>query len=290
MASRIQEYLAQVRAAGATPTFTNIGGENPMLKPGPGRPMGGTQIPGAYLIEEQNQPMMDAGGQVSRPQAIPQPQAQPQAQPGNDPWAMAQQNIKKLMPEIWKELFPNKQPGEFMTQAENTIFQKALKSTRNALVDMYKYQIDQVNKGKARQKKDSPNEISIKDRGRRVAELQKDYNKLYNDPYTRPQLEGKTQNQWVMEQFNEWQSMVGGQAIPTPGEAQQPMSKGPMPQGQAAQGPMPPMMQEGAPAQGPDPQLFQKAVKALSTKHKGDRQMILAELRQQFPNINLPTY
>ena len=255
MASEIQEYLKQVRAAGATPTFTNIGGENPMLAPGPGRPMGGTQVPGAYMIKEAGgQPTMDASGAIT-PAPAPAIPAQGQdvaeSQVGQqDPWVMAQQSTKGLMKDIWTETFGDKPFNSELDKDEMALYDKNVKSMRNAEVDRFKHQQEQIGKERdrtAREKAALPaEELNIKQRADFLIGFEEEHAKIVNDPLNpmRKQLQGITASQYAADRLKKLEANLGAPgAIPEEGEMA----------GAEAAAPVEPAQPGAIPGRGPAP-------------------------------------
>jgi hypothetical protein len=299
--STIQDYLKQARATGAVPTFTNIGGENPMLQPGPGRPMGGPQQPGAYYMEEPGgrNPMMDAGGQVTPAAPAPAIPAQGQnigqSQVGQqDPWVMAQEATKGMLPNIWEQLFPGKQPGSELNPAEMTMWRKAVQSTRNAMVDRFKYQIDQTGKEKDReiraQGQAPKDELSIQQRAKFWNDYKNEYAKIVNDPMN-PQskvLAGMTADQYAAQQLEAMERGIGKQAIPEQGQLQGQLQGQPQGQPTASQYPTSPgqYFQQGDPMQLD----LHSEIQALAEKYgrtPEGRAKAEAELRQRYPSLKL---
>jgi len=308
MASTIQEYLKQARAAGATPTFTNIGGDNPMLAPGPGRPMGGTQAPGAYLIQEQGgNPTMDPSGMVTPAPtpAIPaQGQSVTQSQVGqSDPWAMSGPATEAMYEEVWKFTFPDKPLGSEISQEEDKKFRANVKSMRNANVDRFKYQQDQINKQKDRDikvksaadKSAAGQELSIKQRADYLKEFMNDHATIIGDPMNpmSKQLQGITAQQYAQQRLQQIEAALGGQAIPE--QDQSPMGdQGVIPEqgGQAMPGRGPaPGAAAGAPIPAQNaPMDLRKEIGALAAKYgrtPEGRQQAIEELKQRYPQLNI---
>ncbi len=298
----IKEYLEQVRAAGGVPTFTNIGGENPMLQPGPGRPMGGAQRPGAHLIEEQNQPMMGPGGEVAR--AIPE-QDQPQVDQ-NDPWALAQSATKAMLPDVWQRVFPGMAPGANLTEAQMMLWQKSVQSTRNAMVDRFKYQLDSVRKDKelkykkdlATGKAEMKGELTTKDRANYLNDYLKEYkkktNKLDVENYD-AQVAAQPAQEWAKKQLADLEAALGGSAIPGEGEglpAGQPTPGEGMVGQERYQGrTAAPGVPSGPSGEAPTIEQFQADIRALSAKYgltPDGKKRAIEELKVKYPMINLP--
>jgi hypothetical protein len=287
MPQSIKEYLDQVRASGGTPTFTNIGGENPMLQPGPGRPMGGTQVPGAYMIEEPGgNPMMRPDGQVTpapeQGPAIPERGAEEDMMTMS-PVALANKAVDKMQPEIYKRL--GIAPGTPLTDAQRVMIQKSTTSMRNGLTDHYKHQQDMASKAKEEEaKKMQDQTLTVKDKARMYNEFRKDYAEMANDPMQNQNLT-ESADEYARRMLAETESAVGGggQAGALPGRDQAQgqgvydqqlggMNMGPMPGGQRM----------------PNRDEFQRAANALFAQHGRDeagKKIVFAELQKQFPGI-----
>lgn len=118
-----------------------------------GQPLDMSQ--GAYLIKERQQGAIPERGQEQR--KAPDPR---------DPWAMANEHMKspQFMTEVYKQMFPGRNPSQgFKNQEERNMFYKGLQSTRNALVDRFKWQIDQKNRQKEQSLKYGAKGMSQKD-------------------------------------------------------------------------------------------------------------------------------
>jgi len=315
----IKEYLEQVRASQGVPTFTNIGGENPLLQPQGGQP-------GAHLIQEANQPMMGPGGMVSRPEPAAMPTAQPGAGRSQDPWELAQDATKKMMPEIWETVFPGMTPGATLDDAQMKMWQKAVMSTRNAMVDRYKYQQDQISKKENLQyKRDqaavkAEDRLTTKERANLLKDYVKEHNKIANDtlhPQSQ-QMQAIPEMDYALGKLKELEAGLGKKAIPAQDPGQGPGQQGgpvvpgaPQPgavPGQGTIGAEPgvtrmdsnvPMLYQtlaegvgmGDVTQAPTISEFQAQVQRLKAQYGNTPEsnvQIRAELKQLFPMINLP--
>jgi hypothetical protein len=183
--SQIADYLAQGRAGKVydpnqglymdpqsgrafVPTFTNIQSSN--IQDKVQKSMGDTPVDAEpYLIGggPGNQP-----GRASGPAAMPGRGQQPQAPDINDPWAMANEHMKSkgFKSEIYKEMFGRDPSSGFRDKAERERFYSAMKSTRNVLVDRFKYQITGRNKQAEARRKDARKGLSQKEAMKMQAE------------------------------------------------------------------------------------------------------------------------
>lgn len=283
----IREYLEQVRMSGGTPTFTNISG-SPLLQPGAmpggGRDMGGPaasmQRPGAYFIEEAGgNPSMTPSGMV---QPAPKP-AIPDRESTQDvmstsPMMLANDAVKKMMPEIYQNL--GIAPGTQMTPAQRVLAQKAVMSMRNALTDHYKFQQDRINKGRESQLKEMQNQtLTAKDKAAMINKFMDKFDELSSDPMTAQQVQGMTAEQYAMQRMQAIEGALGsGGAIPGRSDAFGNMSMSGMMGGY--QGAMPNQM--------PTPDQFQKEANALFAKYgrtEDGKMKVRQELEARYPGI-----
>jgi hypothetical protein len=180
--SQIREYLEQGRAGKVydpqkglymdpatgtafVPTFTNIASSNIQQKVEKSMP--GTPVQAdPYLV----------GGGPGGPQqggAMPGRGEQPKAPDISDPWAMANEHMKSkgFKTEIYKEMFNRDPQSGFRNEAERDRFFSGLKSTRNVLVDRFKYQIEARRKERASANKNARSRMGQKD----FMEMEREY-------------------------------------------------------------------------------------------------------------------
>jgi hypothetical protein len=290
----IKEYLEQVRAAGATPTFTNIGGQNPMLQPGPmpggGRDMGAipaqTQRPGAYLIEEPGgNPQMGAGGMVTPAPAQPDQGAIPAKGEEEDlmsmsPVMLANRAVDKMQPEIYKKL--GIAPGTQLTDAQRVLLQKSTTSMRNGLTDHYDHQQKQAKAAKEEEaKKMADQTLTVKDKARLYNDFRKDYAEIANDPMQNQNLT-ESADQYARRMLEETEMAVsgGGQEGALPGRDQAQMNPAAMMGGYQGNMPSQPRM--------PSRDEFQKQANALFAKYGRDeagKARVMQEMDRMYPGI-----
>jgi hypothetical protein len=178
--SQIGDYLAQGRAGKVydpnqglymdpatgqafVPTFTNIQSSN--IQGQVEKSMGGTPV--------QADPYLIGGGPGDQQGGVmPGRGEQPQAPDINDPWAMANEHMKSsgFKTEIYKEMFGRDPSSGFRDEAERERFYKAMKSTRNVLVDRFKYQITGKRKQSEDRQKDARKGLSQKEAMKMQAE------------------------------------------------------------------------------------------------------------------------
>jgi hypothetical protein len=298
MPQTIKEYLEQVRAAGGVPTFTNIGGENPALQPGPMPPVDAAgqperpgmqqQPPAAYLVREENQPVMDAGGMVSRPETKPLDMGPVDR---NDPYAMANRAVKNQFDELFKSQFPNREPSAGLSESEKIMFSKVVESHRNAYVDRFKYQLDQ---NKATEKESyTRQQAEEKKMGLTADKKRKEMQKLLErfDTLTAaydPSVQGREPIEWAKEQFDRLNAATqAGPAIDPQG---QPAGQGADPANPALAG-GDPMGDPNQPAQGaPDPQEVQKFMRSLKLQYgtsPDGKRLAKEAFQRMYPMITL---
>jgi hypothetical protein len=183
--SQIKEYLEQGRQGKVydpnqglymdprtgqafVPTFTNIANSNiqgEVEKSMAGAP--GVQSVDAqpYLVGGQ-QYMRGAGGAMQPMGGMPGRGEQKQAPDPRDPWALAQEHMKSpaFKREIYQQMFGRDPESGFRNHQERNQFLSALKSTRNVLVDKFKWQIEQKRKDDERIAKGAMKQMSQKER------------------------------------------------------------------------------------------------------------------------------
>jgi len=185
--SQIKDYLEQGRAGKVydpnqglymdpkegkafVPTFTNIADSN--IQGEVESRMGGPS-------KADTSPYLVSGGPGAMP-ARGEAKA-PQRPDARDPWAMAQEHMKSsgFKSEIYREMFGRDPQSGFRSEAERNKFYKALQSTRNVLVDRFKWQITQKDKAAAETMKNAQKQMGQRD----AIELFTTYRTKYNDEY-----------------------------------------------------------------------------------------------------------
>ena len=140
----IKEYLAAVKAMNQVPYFTNIPGNQ-----GPGGMDPNTGQPIAPAMQ-----FGDIGnrGQIVPPNqpnpAIPEPGGDPADKRivGDDPYDMAKQRLEHLLPEIWKQMFPDKEPGGELPPEDYDRWMGAVTHMNNELIKKYENKIKDTRK------------------------------------------------------------------------------------------------------------------------------------------------
>jgi hypothetical protein len=200
--SRIAEYLEAGRAdkmydpnqglyvdpntgKAFVPSFTNDpsqrGADMPqrVQQSMPGQQLDTSQ--GAYLVKDR-----------PGPGAIPGPKdgQQGQAPDPRDPWAMAQAHTgsQKFMTEVYQQMFPGRDPSNgFDSPQEREQFSKALQSARNALVDRFKWQIDNKRKQETHERRGTAKRISNQELMKMISEEKEKLDQTNNDPNLLPE-------------------------------------------------------------------------------------------------------
>jgi hypothetical protein len=136
---------------------------------------------GAYLVKDR-----------PGPGAIPGPKdgQQGQAPDPRDPWAMAQAHTgsQKFMTEVYQQMFPGRDPSQgFDSPQEREQFSKALKSARNALVDRFKWQIDNKRKQETHERRGTAKRISNQELMKMISEEKDKLDQVNNDPNLLPE-------------------------------------------------------------------------------------------------------
>ena len=186
--SQIKDYLEQGRAGKTydpnqglymdpksgkafVPTFTNVSNSN--IQGQVEDRMGGPSKVDATPYKVSGGPgVMPSRGEAQQVQQRPD---------ARDPWAMAQEHMKSsgFKSEIYREMFGRDPQSGFRSEAERNKFYTALQSTRNVLVDRFKWQITQKDKRDAALLKDAQKQMGQKE----AMELLATYRQKYNDEY-----------------------------------------------------------------------------------------------------------
>ena len=165
------------------PTFTNIEGSD--IGQRISEQYG--EQPDPYMIGPEAR--MVPAGQHQVPERIgaDQPQLptkdQEQGIDRNDPWAMANAATKKMLPDIFEELFPGKPFNSTLGEKDWAKYQSRVKHTRNMLVDRFKWQIERRDEEEKR-KLDAAKSLGIKPRD--IIQIQNDLTKAYADAFMDP--------------------------------------------------------------------------------------------------------
>ena len=186
--SQIKDYLEQGRAGKAydpnqglymdpksgkafVPTFTNVSNSNIQGDVE-------SRMDGPSKLDAR--PYLVSGGPGGMPGRGETQQTQ-QRPDARDPWAMAQEHMKSagFKNEIYKEMFGRDPQSGFRTHEERNKYYKALQSTRNILVDKFKWQIIQKEKRDAALLKDAQKQMGQKE----AMELLITYTEKYNEEY-----------------------------------------------------------------------------------------------------------
>jgi hypothetical protein len=218
--SKISEYLAEGRAGKVfdpnqglyvdpnsgqafVPTFTDDPRSNIMSRvqgamERQGQPLDISQ--GAYLVRDRNQPT----GMPGRGQARPPVNKE-------DPWAMAQEHIRspQFKAEIYKQMFGRDPSAGFHSKAERDMFLKALKSTRNTLVDRFKWQLEYQRKKKAKDREGGLRGVSQQQLMKMIQQEALRLEELNRDPSTPPEAQIQDPMATAQENITKLLEMTG---------------------------------------------------------------------------------
>lgn len=128
----IREYLDLVRAAGQTPTFTNVPGQTGQF----------SQEGGAMVFQD-----IGRGGEIippgQTPPAIPEEAGDPADRrvSGSDPYDMAIERLNDMLPGMWKEMFPGVESNAQISQEQMGKWQGFVNHATNNLVKHYETKI-----------------------------------------------------------------------------------------------------------------------------------------------------
>jgi hypothetical protein len=135
---------------------------------------------GAYLVKDPRE----------MPTAMPERGQQRPAPNPEDPWALAQEHMRssQFKTEIFQKMFPGRDPrAGFQSTAERDMFLKALESTRNMLVDRFKWQLEYQRKKKAKDRKGGLSGVSQQQLMKMIQQEALRLEELNRDPSTPPE-------------------------------------------------------------------------------------------------------
>ena len=139
----IREYLNAVKAKNQVPFFSNVAGDQGGgVDPNTGQPI-------APAMQFQS---IGSQGQIMPPgeaaPAIPEPGSNPADKHviGDDPYDMAKQRLEHLLPEIWQQMFPGKQPGGELSPKDYDKWIGAVNHVNNELIKNYELKVKDTRK------------------------------------------------------------------------------------------------------------------------------------------------
>ena len=244
--STLSEYVKWARKNKQDMAFTNISNQSGTFDTGAGG--------GAHLMPEPAQAIPD------RSAAQAQPQDEDWSQ-YSDQWDYADKNKDAILPQLWKRLFPKKEPGGGLTPEDMKVWKAAGDKITKTLIARATWG---MGKSKASQDKASTQgELTLKDRAGYIKGFMSDYDKMAADSLNPPTM---SKSEFVQDSLKTLQDTLSGK----PPE---------QPQGQ----PPPGAGQPGAPQI--DPEEVRRRIKLLKLKHNGNEDAIRAELRAAYPGV-----